>query len=145
VHTLFWSRVSGPPAVAVAAVRIATGVVFLLIGAGKFADHASEAADFDRYGIPLPGAAAYGVGTVEVVAGALLVAGFLTRPAAGALAFVLVGAIVTAGRVEGGTFNLGVAPALLVVVSFLLVVGSGRYAFDATVDRKVAGSPQGRP
>jgi hypothetical protein len=56
-----------------------------------------------------------------------------------------VGAIVTAGRVEGGTFNLGVAPALLVVVSFLLVVGSGRYAFDATVDRKVAGSPQGRP
>lgn len=73
---------------------------------------------------------------IELVCGLLLVIGLLTRPAAAALALTLVGAIATAGRVEGGSFNLGVAPALLAVMLLLLWVGSGRPALDPIIERK---------
>ena len=43
-------------------------------------------ADFDHYGIPAPEVATYLVGTLELVGGALLVVGLLTRPAASLLA-----------------------------------------------------------
>ena len=77
---------------------------------GKFADHAAETADFEHYGIPAPEVATYLVGTLELVGGALLVVGLLTRPAAAVLAANLVGAIATAGRVDGGSFHLGAVP-----------------------------------
>jgi len=44
-----------------------------------------------------------------------------------------VGAIATAGRVEGGSFNLGVAPALLLAMLFLVWAGPGRLALDGRV------------
>ncbi len=49
----------------------------------------------------------------------------------------LIGAIATAGRVEGGAFNLGLAPALLVVMLLLLWVGSGRPALDLLLARRL--------
>jgi len=42
----------------------------------------------------------------------------------------MVGAIATAGRVDGGSFHLGVAPAMLVAMLFLVWAGSGRLALD---------------
>src|SRR5439155_13709871 len=75
------------------AVRIVTGVLFVTFSLGKFVDHAKESADFDHYGIPAPELATYLVGTLELVCGALLVVGLLTRPAASLLAANLVGAI----------------------------------------------------
>ncbi len=127
----------GPAAIAIAIIRIGAGVVITTISTGKFADHAAEAMDFDRYGVPVPDFAVYAVGTIELICGLLLIAGLLTRPAAAALALTLIGAIATAGRVEGGSFNLGVAPALLVVMLLLLWVGSGRPAVDAILERRV--------
>ena len=112
-------------------VRVVTGVLFATFSLGKFFDHAREAADFDRYGVPLPEAAVYLVGTLELVGGVLLVLGLLTRPAALLLAANMVGAIATAGRVEGGSFHLGVAPAMLVAMLFLIWAGSGRLALDS--------------
>ena len=73
---------------------------------------------------------------LEVVGGVLLIVGLLTRAAAALLAGDMVGAIVTAGRVEGGAINLGLAPALLVGMLFLLWAGPGRWAADS----RVAGS-----
>ena len=70
---------------------------------GKFVDHAQESVDFDRYGIPVPEVATYLVGALELVGGCLLIVGLFTRPAAALLAANLVGAIATAGRVDGGT------------------------------------------
>lgn len=128
---------SGAAAILVAMIRIVAGVVFVSVSTGKFADHAAEAVDFDRYGVPIPDIAVYAVGTVELVCGLLLVAGLLTRPAAFVLALTMIGAIATAGRVEGGSFNLGVAPTLLAVMIGLLWVGSGRPAVDATLERRL--------
>lgn len=126
-------RLHGPAAWLPTVVRTVTGAVFVSISTGKFLDHAQESVDFDRYGVPAPEAATYLVGTLELVCGALLVIGLLTRPAALLLAANLVGAIATAGRVEGGSFNLGVAPALLLAMLFLVWAGPGRLALDGRV------------
>jgi putative oxidoreductase len=122
---------------AVGILRIVAGVVFVSISTGKFLDHAQEAIDFDRYGVPVPDVAVYAVGTVELICGVLLVVGLLTRPAAGLLALTLVGAIATAGRVEGGSFNLGVAPSLLVVMLVLVWAGAGRPSLDHRIDHRI--------
>jgi putative oxidoreductase len=113
-----------------AVVRVVAGVAFVLFGIGKFADHMKEAADFDNYGVPLPDIAVWVSGTIEVVGGALLVVGLLTRLAAAALAVNLVVAISTAGVMEGGSFHLGVGPTLLVAMLFLLWAGGGVWSLD---------------
>jgi putative oxidoreductase len=130
-------RTHGAAAWFTTVVRVATGALFVSFSLGKFFDHTKESADFDRYGIPAPEVATYLVGTLELVCGALLVLGLLTRPAALLLALNLVGAISTAGRVDGGTFHLGVGPAMLVAMLFLVWAGCGRLALDrklATLD-----------
>jgi putative oxidoreductase len=128
----------GIPAVLVAALRAAAGIFFVSVSTGKFFDHAQEAIDFDRYGVPAPDVAVYAVGVVELTAGILLVIGLLTRPAAAALALTLIGAIATAGRVEGGSFHLGVAPTALAVTLLLVWLGSGWPAVDAVLVRRRA-------
>jgi putative oxidoreductase len=130
-----WVRVLAPRTTGLAAwittvVRVVTGMLFITFSLGKFFDHAQESADFDHYGIPIPEVATYLVGTLELVCGALLLVGLLTRPAALLLALNLVGAIATAGRVDGGTFHLGVAPAMLLAMLYLVWAGSGRLALD---------------
>jgi putative oxidoreductase len=126
-------RTHGFAAWCTTAVRITTGVLFVTISLGKFVDHGKESADFDRYGIPAPEVTTYLVGTLELVCGLLLVVGLLTRPAAALLAANMVGAISTAGRVEGGSFHLGVAPTMLVAMLFLVWAGCGYLAIDRTL------------
>jgi putative oxidoreductase len=135
VATRAWRRVlapgwSGRVAYAATAIRMTAGVLFVLFSAGKFVDHAHEARDFRHYGIPVPNVAVYGVGTLELTGALLLLLGLLTRPAAVALAANLVGAIATAGRVEGGSFNLGVGPALLITMLVIVWAGPGAFALD---------------
>ncbi|HEX9416821.1 MAG TPA: DoxX family protein [Gaiellaceae bacterium] len=112
------------------AIRIAAGGIFLVFGIGKFTDHSKETDSFDSYGLPFPGEFAYTIGVVEIVFGILLVLGLGTRLAALALAGDMVGAIVTAGRVEGGAINLVLAPALLAGMLALLWIGPGRWSLD---------------
>jgi putative oxidoreductase len=131
----------GLPAYAVGLLRIVAGVFFFTVSLGKFVDHAQEAMDFDRYGVPVPDVAVYAVGVIEVVGGLLLVVGLLTRPAAGVLALTLIGAIATAGRVDGGSFHLGVAPTLLVVMLLLLWAGAGRPSIDHRLAATVVRNP----
>jgi len=135
---MFSSGDDGVAAWITTVVRVVTGALFVTFSLGKFADHASESADFDRYGIPAPEVATYLVGTLELVAGILLVVGLLTRPAALLLALNLVGAIATAGRVEGGSFHLGVGPAMLLAMLFLVWAGSGRLALDRVIRARFA-------
>ncbi|HXY93787.1 MAG TPA: DoxX family protein [Acidimicrobiia bacterium] len=129
-HRLTRSRFHGRGAYVTAAIRIVSGAVFVSVSTGKFVDHMQEATDFKSYGVPIPNTAFYVVGVLELVGGLLLLTGLFTRMAAVLLAANMVGAISTAGAREGGSFNLGLAPALLVAMLFLLWAGPGALALD---------------
>jgi putative oxidoreductase len=131
IEQLASTRVHGPAAFFTAAVRIVAGAIFVSVSTGKFVDHMQEAMDFKSYGIPVPNTAVYVVGVVELVGGMLLLLGLFTRVAALFLAANMVGAISTAGVMEGGSFNLGLAPTLLVAMLFLLWAGPGAFALDS--------------
>jgi putative oxidoreductase len=117
------------------AIRLAAGVVFVSFGVGKFTDHGSEAMSFVHYGVPLASVSVWIVGLVETIGGLMLIAGILTRWAAVALAGDMVGVIVTAGRVDGGWLNLGLAPLLLVGMLLVLWTGPGALSLDALIAR----------
>jgi putative oxidoreductase len=117
------------------AIRLAAGVVFVSFGVAKFTDHRSEVMSFVHYGVPLAGFSVWIVGLVETIGGLMLVAGILTRWAAVALAGDMVGVIVTAGRVDGGWLNLGLAPLLLVGMVVVLWTGPGALSLDALIAR----------
>ena len=119
---------------AAAAARLLSGAVFVAFGIGKFTSHATETASFHRYGLPSPSAFAYLIGVLEVVGGVLLLLGLAVRPVALALGGNMIGAISTAGRIDGGAINLGLAPALLVLMLALVWAGAG----ERSLDRRLA-------
>ena len=129
---LFRSRVGAGRVVAV--VRIAAGAVFLVFGVVKFALPEFERAEFVRFGLPDSIALVYLVGLLETVGGLMLVLGLLTRIAAAALALNMTGAVLTAGLAVGGPVHLGLAPALLVAMIFILWTGPGGAAVDNRLD-----------
>jgi putative oxidoreductase len=122
--------------VATAVVRILAGLVFVVFSLPKFLLHEFELAEFVRFGFPESSVLVYLVGLLELTGGVMLLAGFLTRLAAAGLAANMVGAIATAGVVVGGPIHLGVAPALLVAMLYLVWAGSG----PAAVDRRLLNS-----
>ena len=120
------------------AARLVSGAIFVVFGIGKFTAHATETASFHRYGLPLASTFVYAIGVLEIVGGLLLIAGLTVRPVALGLAGDMVGAIVTAGRVDGGAINLALAPALFVVMLALVWTGAGERSLDA----RIAGRPR---
>ena len=116
-----------------AALRLTAAAILVAFGAAKFGNHGAEAASFDRYGLPDPNLFVYAVGALELGLGVLLLLGLRTHFAAIVLAGNMIGAIATAGRVEGGFVNLGLAPALLLVLLVLAARGAGRGSLDARV------------
>lgn len=119
-----------------ALLRVASGAIFVGFSFSKFTHHAKEARSFDRYSLPSPSLFAYAIGTLELSLGVLLVIGLATRLVALPLVGDMVGAIATAGRVDGGAVNLGLAPSLLVVMLFLLWAGAGRWSLDARLRQR---------
>ena len=134
VEALFRERTEGTVPLAI---RITTGVFFVAVSFAKFIDHAVETEEFEEYGVPVAGTAVIVVGIVELVGGLALVLGLLTRVAAFALAANMVGAVATAGRVEGGAFHLGVAPTVFVLMLVLLWAGPGRMSLDRVLARRL--------
>ena len=86
--------------------------------------------------MPVPDLAVYAIGMIELVGGFLLVVGLCTRPTAAILAATMVGAIATAGRVDGGSFHLGSLRRLLCSCCFLSWSGSGAFALDQHLPRR---------
>ena len=77
-------------------VRLMVGVVFLSEGLQKFLFPAVRGPGrFADIGFPAPEFFGFGVGTVEVVCGVLVLIGLYTRWAAVPLALIMVGALVT--------------------------------------------------
>jgi putative oxidoreductase len=112
-------------------VRLLSGGVFVAFGVGKFANHGSELASFKTYGLPAPEVFVAAIGVVELLGGALLIAGLLTRPAALALAGDMIGAIVVSGIANGELISLTLAPAELIVMLVLIRTGPGALSVRA--------------
>ena len=139
-------------------IRIATGVVFLSEGIQKFlyAD-ALGAGRFAKIGIPAPEVMGPFVGIVEIVAGALLLLGLLTRLAALPLVVDMLVAIASTKLpiLIGHGYFLFAKPAgsktgmwsmlheartdlsMLLCATFLLIVGAGPRSLDASLSRRL--------
>jgi uncharacterized membrane protein YphA (DoxX/SURF4 family) len=109
--------------------RIAVGLLFVLIGVLELARHDEFAMRFAHCGVPAPASAATLIGALQLVCGLLLTFAVLTRPAALLLATVMVGATMTAGRIDGGMHLI--VPPLLFALCVVLAWRSGRFPAGA--------------
>lgn len=126
------------PALVPLILRIAAGVVFMAYSLGKFRRHDSEVAAFDRYGVPFPDLSVYLIGTLEFVGGLLLIVGLLTRPIALALVGNMIGALLTAGRIEPNFNHVGLPILLILCLVMLVRTGAGRFSVDLAAQRRLA-------
>ena len=115
------------PQFALTAVRVLLGLAFLLSGLPKLASPDVIVGSFERWGLPAPELFVPVLGAVEVVAGALLLLGVATRYVALLLAATMVGAILTAGLIDGGAHL--VTPPILALLC-LLIAGLGGGAWQ---------------
>ncbi|HET7426380.1 MAG TPA: DoxX family protein [Gemmatimonadales bacterium] len=136
---LLATQASGTADTALTLARGAAALIFVVFGIGKFSAHASEVESFDKYGLPEPDALVYAIGILEIGGGILLGLGILTRLVALVMAGNMVAAIALSGIGEGEVVpSLTLAPALLVIMVFLVVLGPGRPSLDERLLRRVA-------
>lgn len=128
---------------AILLVRLLVGCVFLSEGIQKFLfPQALGVGRFIKIGIPAPQFFAPFVGVVEIVGGAMLIVGLLTRLAAIALTIDITVAILTTKvpmLAKAGFWATAHEArtdfCMLLGSVFLLIVGSGGLALDETLDR----------
>lgn len=113
--------------------RVIVGAAFIAAGVEKLTNHVQTAADFERWGLPSPSTFSYAISTVEIVFGLILIFGILPRFAALVLLGDMVGALATAGRIDGGP-HLILPPLLGVLCLILLLAGGGRWALVDRLD-----------
>jgi putative oxidoreductase len=117
--------------------RLVWGWQFLTTGLGKLENHARVTDFFASLGIPAPGANAWFIGGLELVGGALLLLGLLSRP----IAFLLAGSMSVAFWTAERPALLGVFPDLdaflkadafwfLFVAVVVLTLGPGGISLD---------------
>lgn len=136
------------------ALRVLVGFVFLVSGFLKFLYENQGPLRFAKLGLPAPALTAYAVGAVEVVGGALVIAGLFTRHAAAPLALDMVAALVTtklpllfgAGPepvaalpkigVLAFAYQARLDLTLIAVCIYLVASGSGQWSLDALFRRR---------
>jgi len=121
-------------------VRLAVGIIFFTQGILKFTDPNVGVLRFTRIGCAWPGFTAHLVGTFEIVCGALVLIGLLTRAACVPLLVIILTAIATTKlpelAVAGRGFWSMVSDArtdfaMLCSLLFLLLAGPGPWSLDA--------------
>ncbi len=118
--------------------RLAVGLIFTRSGWGKLHNLERVTKFFTSLGIPAPGLNAGMVGTIELVCGALLVVGLLTRLAAVPLIPTMVVALLTAKREDiAGVGDLFGSQEWLFIVLllWLAVAGGGAVSIDRILGR----------
>jgi uncharacterized membrane protein YphA (DoxX/SURF4 family) len=124
-RALAWLLDPGPPERRRLPPRLVAAAVFVPVGLGKFVNHDAYAERFERWGFGVaPGAVAILVGLLEVGAGVLLLLGALVRPAALALIANMVGALATAGRIDGGQ-DVWLPLVMIAVLACVVALGAG--------------------
>jgi putative oxidoreductase len=125
--------------------RLVWGWQFLVTGLGKLQNHERVVAFFTSLGIPAPGLNAWFIGGLEMVGGALLLVGFLSRPIAFLLAGNMTVAYLTADRPALlGVFHdldafLKADPFWFLFVSVVvLTLGPGAISLDNLLARRAA-------
>ena len=120
-------------------IRLAVGLIFFTQGILKFTDPKMGVERFTRIGFPHPYFTAHFVGTFEIVCGALVLIGLLTRLAAIPLLIIIFTAIATTKIPElfhanqGFWFMVSDARtdfAMLCCLMFLIASGPGRLSLD---------------
>ena len=121
-------------------IRLAVGTIFITQGILKFTDPNLGVNRFTKIGFPHPYFTAHFVGTFEVICGARVLLGLLTRAAATPLLIIISTAIATTKIPElsrpgqGFWFMVGDARtdfAMLCSLIFLLISGAGLLSLDA--------------
>jgi uncharacterized membrane protein YphA (DoxX/SURF4 family) len=133
---------NAPPATLL--VRLAVGAIFLSEGIQKFLyPGALGVGRFAKIGIPEPHIMAPSVGVVEIVCGALLLVGLLTRLAAIPLLIDILVAIATTkvpmlarNGFWATVHEARTDYAMVLGLAFLLLVGPGSLSLDARLHRK---------
>jgi putative oxidoreductase len=119
--------------------RLGVGLVFLSTGWGKVHNVEKVTEFFTTLGIPAPGFHAVLVGWSELLCGAAIVIGLLTRLATVPLIISMIVAILTAKRSElKGLFELvGFEEFTYIVVLFMIaVLGPGKWSIDAVLAKR---------
>jgi len=126
-------------------VRLAVGLEFFGSGLGKLGKLSGLIQYFRSLGIPAPEIQAPFVAATELLCGALIVVGLLTRPAAVMLCGVMLVAIVTAAAPEKhitaswhGLLEFLYLPevVLLLLLAWLVMAGPGPSSLDARLGRR---------
>jgi putative oxidoreductase len=134
-----------PPTLA----RVAIGVVFVGTGWGKLHNLDKITGFFAELGIPAPGFNAVLASSAELVCGALILVGLLTRLASLPLIVVMAVAILTAKRGEIGGLSdlLGFVETLyIVLLAWLATAGPGPLSLDRVALRAPGGTgPAAKP
>jgi putative oxidoreductase len=127
---------------ALAIVRIATAVIFIAHGWQKVFQFgiAGVTQGFTQMGIPLPGITAPLVAYLELVGGALLLLGLLTRPLALLLAVDMLGAMFLVHFKNGCFLPNGFEFTFILLATSLALVlaGAGAYSLDAVISKRRA-------
>ena len=143
--THLYTRLDRAEWVARLVVRLAVGLEFFGSGLGKLGKLSGFTQYFRTLGIPAPEIQAPFVASTELVCGALILVGLLTRPAAVMLCGVMVVAILLAAAPEKhiaaswhGLLEFFYLPEvlLLLLLGWLALAGPGRASLDAWLGRR---------
>jgi len=126
-------------------IRLSVGLIFLTQGILKFTDPNWGVNRFTKIGFPFPDFTAHFAGTFEIVCGALVTIGLLTRLASVPLLIINLTAIATTKIPElyrpGQGFWFVVSDArtdfaMFAGIVFLLIAGAGAWSIDTSFPRR---------